>query len=392
MYSNTPDLIWERISAQDAMPAGRQGSASGGQKGVFIIAEAGKNFIQTEEERPIEEYLKNAFELVDKASWAGADAIKFQTHNVEDEQLNLEIVSPHFKGADRYRWVTRNTNATPVNEFWKPLKEYCDKKGIIFFSTPMSRGAAMRLSEVGTPLWKIGSGDILDFVTMDYMRNTDLPIIMSSGMSMFEEVERGIRFLKAKSKRVALMHCLSKYPGLPEEANLATMELFREKFPGIPIGFSENSIGIEPSLIAVAHGATIIEKHFTIRRDLWGSDHKVSSTPEEFKHLALSIRKIEADVNERERWLNYPNIKAVLGRKEKILRDDEAVFRPIFRKSLMAGRDIKVGEVLDPGMVYAMRPQLYAKGLSSENYESVIGKKIKQDLKKYSPIDHSVLV
>ena len=92
------------------------------EKGTFIIAEAGKNFIQSQEERSVEEYLKNAMQLVDEAAAAGADAIKFQTHTVEDEQLNIEVVSPHFKGSDRYRWVTRNTNSTPVETFWKPLK------------------------------------------------------------------------------------------------------------------------------------------------------------------------------------------------------------------------------------------------------------------------------
>ena len=111
------DFIWGNISAKG-------GPSSGGQKGVFIIAEAGKNFIQTEEDRPVAEYLRNAKELVDSALWAGADAIKFQTHNVDDEQLDIEITAPHFKVADRYRWVKRNTDATPVKEFWQPLLEF----------------------------------------------------------------------------------------------------------------------------------------------------------------------------------------------------------------------------------------------------------------------------
>ena len=374
MLTITSEAMWEKIT-----------------KGVFIIAEAGKNFIQTEDERPISEYLENAKELVDKALWAGADAIKFQTHSVEDEQLNLKIISPHFKGADRYSWLTRNTNATPVNEFWKPLKDYCDNAGIIFFSTPMSRGAAQRLAEIGVELWKIGSGDILDFVAMDYMRQGGIPIIMSSGMSTLEEVERGMNFLRAKNNRVALMHCLSKYPGIPEEANLAVMELYRERFPGVPIGFSENSIGIEPSLIAVALGATMVEKHFTIRRDLWGADHKVCSTPEEFKLLVDGIRKIEDDPTEKKRLLSHPNLAAILGKKEKRLKDDEAVFRPLFRKSLMAGRDIPALTVLTPEMIYAMRPQQYAGGLPSERYDEVLGKTTTKPLKKFDPITFEVL-
>ena len=138
--------IWEKIN-----------------KGIFIIAECGKGFIQTQDERPVSEYLKNAIRLVDEAVVAGADAVKFQTHAVEDEQLNINIVAPHFSGSDRYSWVTRNTNATPLNEFWKPLKAHCAKRGIIFFSTPMSRGAARILDQVGVAVWKIASGDILDF-------------------------------------------------------------------------------------------------------------------------------------------------------------------------------------------------------------------------------------
>lgn len=361
------------------------------EKGVFIIAEAGKNFIQTEDERSVSEYLENAKELVRKAKEAGADAIKWQTHNVEDEQLNIEIVSPHFKGAARYAWLTRNTNATPVETFWKPLKKYSEEQGIIFMSTPMSRGAAMKLAEAGVPLWKIGSGDILDFVAMDFMRNKPEPIIMSSGMSTFEEVKKGLTFLQAKNKRVALMHALSKYPGEPEEANLATMELYREVFPGTPIGFSENSIGWEPSAIAVALGATMLEKHFTISRDLWGADHKVSSTPEEFKEMVNAVRKIESDPKEKAKWLAHPKFKEILGKKEKVLRKDEEGFRPIFRKSLMAGADIKEGEVITKEMLYAMRPQQYAHGLPSEEYESVLGKKAKKAIKKFEPITRESL-
>ena len=214
---------------------------------------------------------------------------------------------------------------------------------------------------------------------------------MSSGMSMLEEVEKGMNFLLAKTNKVALMHCLSKYPGLPEEANLATLELFRERFPGVPVGFSENSIGIEPSLFAVALGAAIIEKHFTLSRDLWGADHRVSSTPEEFKKMADGIRTIEVNSKERERWLNHPKLEKVKGEKDKILREDEAVFRPYFRKSLMAGQDITAGTIITAEMLYAMRPQMYAGGLPSEEYEFVLGKTVKRNLKKYDPITKEVI-
>ncbi len=376
----TSRQIWERINS----PVGDE---------VFIIAEAGKNFIRTEEDQPVEVYLKNAMQLADEAKAAGVDAIKFQTHIVEDEILDIHVDSPHFPNWKKGRraWIMRNEKATPIKEFWLPLKEYCEKIGIGFFSTPMSRASAYKLAEVGMPVWKIGSGDILDFATMDFMRNTDLPIIMSSGMSTFEEVEMGLNFLRAKNKRVALMHCLSKYPGLPEEANLAVMQLYREKFPGIPVGFSENSLGYEPSVIAVALGATMVEKHFTLSRDSWGPDHKVSSTPAELKEFVQAVRKVESDPVEKTKWLNHPNLQAIVGKKEKVLQEGEKVFRPLFRKALMAGQDIPAGALIEPKMLYAMRPQALAGGLPSENYEKVLGKKAKTDIKKYDPIIWEVL-
>jgi sialic acid synthase SpsE len=374
MVKNTQEAIWEKL-----------------QQGVFIIAEAGKNFIQTEEERPVEEYLKNAMQLVDEAVKAGADAIKFQTHNVEDEQLNINVVSPHFQGSDRYKWITRNTQATPIDKFWKPLKAHCEKRGIIFFSTPMSVGAAKILNEVGVNLWKIGSGDILDFVMLDYMRQTDKPIIISSGMSTLEEVEKAVKFLREKSGRVALLHCVSKYPCPPEELSLRTIELYKEKF-NIPIGFSDHSVGvIEPDLAAAAMGATILEKHFSMSRTLWGSDHKVSLTPEEMKALVDGIREMEKNSDKKKRILAGDFAKRGMGVKAKVLQEGEAVFRPLFRKSLMAGQDIPAGAAITAEMIYAMRPQQYAGGLPSEKHEEILGRKTKKALKKYDPITENIL-
>lgn len=355
------------------------------ERGVFIIAEAGKNFIQIEEDRSVEEYLKNAMQLVDEAAKAGADAIKFQTHNVEDEQLDINVVSPHFKGSDRYRWVTRNNKATPIDRFWKPLKAHCKKRGIIFFSTPMSRGAARILDEVGVDLWKIGSGDILDFPMLDYLRQSGKPIIISSGMSTLEEVEKSVNFLREKNKRVALLHCVSKYPCPPEELCLKTIDLYKEKFD-MPIGFSDHSIGIEPDLVAVAMGATILEKHFSMSRTLWGSDHKVSMTTQELADLTIGVKKILNDADEKKKVLESDFSKRGMGDKAKVLQEGEAAFRPLFRKSLMAGKNIAAGEILEPDMLYAMRPQKFAGGLPSEKYEEVLGRKTKKSLKKYDPI------
>ena len=373
----TADKIWDKINP----PAGG---------GVFIVAEIGKNFIQTEEEKPVEEYLANAKELVRLAKESGADAVKFQTHNVEDEQLNINVVAPHFKGADRYSWVTRNTNATPTDSFWKPLKAYCDELGIIFHSTPMSRGAAHKLWDLGVELWKVGSGDLLDFVTLDFMAGTKKPIIISSGMSTLEEIDKAVAFLKRRSARFALLHCVSRYPCPPEDLNLSTMDFLQKRY-NVPVGFSDHSIGVDSALAAVALGATVVEKHFSTSRDLWGSDHKVSMTPGEMKALVKGARELAKNPALREEYLNKEIVKKGMGRGEKVLQEDEAKFRPLFRKSLMAGRDIPAGTVLTSEMVYAMRPQIYAGGLASENYELVLGKKTSTDLKKFDPIAEHLL-
>lgn len=366
------NAIWEKINT-----------------GVFVIAEIGKGFIQSQDKRPVSEYLENAKALAKAAKEAGADAVKYQTHTVEDEQLNIEVISPHFKGADRYSWVTRNTNATPYDEFWVPLKAYCDELGIIFHSTPMSRGAAQLLECLGTPLWKVGSGDILDFVMLDYIASTGKPIIISSGMSTLEELDLSIEFLKQRNATLALLHCVSKYPCPPEDLNLASIQFLKERYD-LPTGFSDHSLGIDSALAAVALGATIIEKHFSFDRTLWGSDHKVSLTPPELKELVDAIREIESNPEKRTEYLAKEIVKAGMGVAGKTLQEDEAVFRPYFRKSLMAGADIPVGTVLTKDMIYAMRPQQYAKGAPSEEYEQFIGKKTKVALKKYDPISGNV--
>lgn len=347
--------------------------------GVFFIAELGKNFIQTEEEKSVDEYLKNAKHLVDEAVRAGADAVKFQTHEIEDEQLNIDIVSPHFKGSDRYSWITRNMNATPLEGFWKPLKKYCDAKGIIFFSTPMSRKAAQKLEKVGVPFWKVGSGDAQDYVTLDFMTSTGKPIIIATGMVSLQELDEVIKHIVSKGSSLAVLYCISQYPAPAEYFNLGTIEYLKEKYPDIIVGLSDHSIGNEIALAAVKLGAKIIEKHFSLSRDLWGADHKVSMTPEEFKNM------VDATRNGKYKDIDTSKFYGI---KDKELEGANNKFRPYFNKSLMAGADIPAGTVIAKEMIFAMRPKMYAKGLPSEKFEEVVGKTAKIDLKKYDPITY----
>jgi len=349
------DYIWEKI-----------------EKGVFVIAEIGKNFIQSKNNKTSAEYLKNAKNLIKLAKNAGADAVKFQTHNLEDEQVKIKIFSPHFSSTDRYNWVKRNSSIT-TDFFLKKIKEYCRKIDIIFFSTPMSRGAAIKLEKIDIPIWKVGSADILDFALLDYISKTGKPIIISSGMSKLNEIDAAVKFLKKRNCKIALLYCISKYPCSKKDINLAIIDFFKKRY-NIPIGFSDHSIDYSSSLAAINRGATIIEKHFSLTRDLWGPDHKVSLTFKEFKEMTDKIKN-----NNKQKF-------TIKNKKIKFLLKSEKSFRPFFRKSLVAARNIKRGEILTKTMIYAMRPQGFIRGLESEKFEEIIGKRINKNIKKYDAI------
>lgn len=351
--------IWERIKGEEP----------------FIVAEIGKNFIQTKKEQSRSEYLRRAKELVDKAVTAGADAVKFQTHHYQDEQWPMRIVSPHFSGADRYAWVKRNTIIT-TEQWWRELKQYCEKRGIIFFSTPMSRGAASLLKKIGIKLWKIGSGDILDFVMLDYIREQTQPIIMSTGMSSVTDVDMAVKYISLKNKRLALLHCVSKYPCPVEDLNVNTIMWLQKRYR-VPVGFSDHSIGYEGVIQAVKKGAKVIEKHFSLSRRLWGSDHKVSLNPHEFEKMVKAVRRGVEDVAENQK---------ILGNARLDLRDRKSEFRGFFRKSLVTLKQIRKGQVIKKEWVAAMRPQANIKGLRSEKYPEVVGKIAARNINKMEPL------
>lgn len=349
---------------------------------VFIVAELGKNFIQTQEDRPLDEYLKNAIALIDAAADAGVDAVKFQTHVLADEQLNLKIVEPHFSGSDRYSWIGRNERATPLS-FLKALKKHAEKRGLVFFSTPMSTMGAKKLAKVGVPMWKVASQDTLDFKMLDYMQGTGLPMIISSGRVGFSELDLAVNRLKEKNVPLAILYCISKYPCPADYYNLGTIEHLIERYPDTVIGFSDHCIDTnEPALAAVKLGAKIIEKHFSLSRDFWGADHRASLIPDEMAALVKAVRNGEHHAVDH---LKY------YGEKRKELPGATSEFRPFTGKKFVAARDIKKGESITRSMVHTMRPAKLIDGVPSHEIHKVIGKKTKRAFKKYDPIHESHL-
>lgn len=357
--------------------AGGKEHQLGGER-VFIVAEIGKNYIQTKEDRPTEEYLENAKKLIDAAAEAGVDAVKFQTHEVGDEiHPNVSFSSPHFPAGERYEWTLRNTKATPVS-FWRALKEHAESRGLVFFSTPMSRAAAEKLDQVGMSFWKVGSADVRDYVLLNHHIKTGKPIIISTGMVSLSELDQVVKYLKDHGVNFSILYCISKYPAPKESFNLATIEYLREKYPDAPIGFSDHSVGeMNLTLAAVKLGAKIIEKHFSFSREFWGSDHKVSMTPAKMKELVRVIRSGD---------YKTVNQKPYYGAKDRELEGATNSLRPLWEKSLVAGRNIKAGELVTENMIFAVRPRAHVPGLPANRFHDVIGKRATRDLKKYDPV------
>jgi sialic acid synthase SpsE len=348
---------------------------------VFIVAEIGKNFIQTEEDRDVEEYITNAKVLIDAAVESGVDAVKFQTHEVEDEQCDVHIVSPHFKGSDRYRWVKRNTEATPIH-FWKAVKEHAEQRGVIFFTTPMSRAAARKIEPLNPPFWKIASGDVQDDLLIRELARTKKPIMISTGMVSITELDDVMMKLKKLCHETAVLYCVSQYPCPPEHFNLTTIEWFGKAYLDSIIGFSDHSIGYNVTLAAVKLGARVVEKHFSLSRDLWGSDHKVSMTPKEMEEMVHAIRS---------RAFESVDPTAYYGNRNQELEGAANPYRPYFNKRLVAGTDLEAGMVLTEDVLYAMRPSIGTEGLPSNALDDVLGKTIAKTLKKYDPITSDIL-
>lgn len=272
---------------------------------VEVVAEIGKNWIFTENELSVQENLEMAKALVSKAKESGADVAKFQCHVFEDEKYK--------RHESRYEWIKRNERATPYNEFWVPLKAYCDKLAIEMLVTPMSVMAAQKINPL-VKRWKIGSADIVNMPLVNYIVAGNKPVLASTGMSSKQQVHNFIIGLMGAASRFTIMHCVSIYPCPEDKLNLGTIIWLREQFH-IPVGFSDHSLSVEVPAYAVVAGAKIIEKHMTLDRSAFGPDHRISLLPNEFKEMVENIRMAEV----------------LFGVKDKILWDEEQALWSKFR-------------------------------------------------------------
>ena len=313
---------------------------------VFIVAEAGINHNGN---------IEKAKELIDAAAECGADAVKFQTHIAEKEMLKTQITADYI-GESIYDLIKRMELS---REYHLELMDYARKRGIIFFSTPFSKEAADLLDALGVPVFKIGSGEMTNLPLVAHIAGKRKPIIISTGMSTMEEIDETVRLLKSKNAEFVLMHCTSTYPTKYEDVALGVMQKLKERF-GVPVGLSDHSVGIYTALAAVALGACVVEKHFTISRDWPGPDQKASIEPSELRELVKGVRAIEK----------------AMGSTKRVIADEVPV-QAFARESVVAVADIRKGEIIGSGMVWVKRP---GTGIPAKELDKIIGRKAARDI------------
>lgn len=306
----------------------------------FIIAEAGSNHNGN---------IEQAKKLVDIAVAAGVDAVKFQTFTGDKLFAKYHPANEIVK---KYEFKL---------EWHREIKSYCDERGIIFMTTPFQKDAVDLLEELNVPAYKIASGDMDYYPLLDYVAKTEKPVILATGIAYMEEVAEAVERLKSKgAKDVVALHCVANYPPRDMDINLSVIPRMKEVL-GIPVGYSDHSMGIAVPIAAVAMGADVIEKHFTISRELEGMDHFYALEPEELKQMVEGIRRVEAARGD--------------GLKRPV--EGERAERHFARRGIVASKALPAGHVLEASDLDYVRP---VDGIDSRYFEMVIGKTLKSDL------------
>ncbi len=308
---------------------------------------------------------------IDALSKTGIDAVKFQTHIAEAESSKHEPFRINFSYEDKSRydyWKRMSFNL----QQWKNIKKHCDQVGLDFISSPFSQSAVDLLEKVNVSKYKIGSGEVNNFLMLEKIASTKKEIIISSGMSSMDELRKSVDFLTSKSVNFSILQCTSKYPTEPNDWGLNYIKILKENF-NVPIGYSDHSGEIFSSLAAVALGAEIIEFHAVFDKKMFGPDSPSSLTIDEITFLVKGIRQISKSIR-------FP--------LNKDLNIDNSL-KLIFEKSLSLNKDLAKGTIIQFDDLEAKKPKGY--GIAASEYESVVNKKLNKDLKKWDFLNYSDL-
>jgi N,N'-diacetyllegionaminate synthase len=332
----------------------------------WVIAEAGVNHNGD---------ITIAHKLIDAAYQSGADAVKFQTYRAD------KLVSPSADkaGYQKDREAPEETQLEMLKRLaltdqdFIELKSHCDSLGIEFLSSPFDEESVEFLASLGIKAFKVPSGEITNLPLLRLISSKRTPVILSTGMSWLGEIEAALQAVRSEYPcQVAILHCVSSYPAPIEDTNLRAMQTLSRAF-GLPVGFSDHSLGIEISLAAATLGAVIIEKHLTLDRTLKGPDHAASLLPEELKRLTEGIRTIEK----------------ALGNGMKRPMPSEAELRHLARKSVAAASDIDAGAEITAQDIAILRPAI---GIEPMLRDRVIGRRTRDKILAGSPITWDLLL
>ena len=320
----------------------------------FIIAEIGLNHNGD---------LELAKTMIDTAKNAGADAVKFQKRTTEDLLIKSALDAPYEKPyafGDTYR-DHRDALEFSNSEFVK-LQEYANKKDIIFFASPWDENSADFLDEINVPVFKMASADLTNLPLLEHVAKKGKPVIISTGMSTMDEIIEAVNTIAKYNPELIILSCVSTYPSKPKEINLRNIEMLKRTFDE-PIGYSGHENGIAISLAAVALGACVVERHFTMDKTLKGPDHAASLEPQDLEKLVRDIRIIEQ----------------AFGTTDKKIQEREKEIRIKLSKSVVSKKDIKWGELITKNMLTIKGP---GTGLSPKYIYTLPGKKALVDIPK----------
>lgn len=293
------------------------------EKRLFIIAEAGVNHNGD---------LDTAFRLVDAAVDAGCDAVKFQTWITEKVYSRDKSIKPDYQvrttSAADSEYDTIKKLELSFADFGR-IKDYCDRKGILFFSTPDETDSADFLAQLGVGLMKTASQDVTNAPFLRHVAKLGMPVIFSTGACTLTELAEGVETILAETNELIILHCVSSYPAPMDQMNLAVLANLRSMF-GCPVGLSDHTTGAEVACAAVALGARVFEKHLTLDKTMSGPDHQASLDPKEMRHYCQTLR----------------GVRAALGDGIKRIMPCEENTRKAFRRFVVAARDLPVGTVL----------------------------------------------
>jgi len=329
----------------------------------YIIAEIGINHNGK---------LSLAKKLVDVAVECGANAVKFQKRDLESLYKKEILQNPNLDSQGTEILIGVLKEVELQEEHYKEIIDYCNEREITFLCTPWDKKSVDFLEKYNIPAYKIASADMTNFPLIKYVSDTKKPMLISTGMSTLEEIEKTVNFVKKLGSKFALLHCNSTYPSPVDILNLKMIPFLREKF-NIPVGYSGHETSIIPSLTAASMNAIIIERHITLDRKMEGLDHAASLEPDELKQLILGIRESELAV----------------GKPEKKMTRGEILQREVLGKSLICSKTIQIGEIFSESNIEIKGP---ARGLSPQYYYEILNRKARRKIEKGEYILESDLV